>query len=110
MIEIIEHNISKIREACNEHGVVLLQLFGSAARDSDFTERSDIDFLVRFQPLKEGVSDELVFKRVENVDRLREKLETITKRKVDLIEEKSIKNKYLRYFINKDKVSIYGIS
>jgi predicted nucleotidyltransferase len=43
MARVIEQNPGKIPEACNAHNVSSLQLFGSAARDNDFTEDSDID-------------------------------------------------------------------
>jgi uncharacterized protein len=108
MVKIIEQNLSKIQEACKEHNVVLLQLFGSAARGDDFTEESDVDFLVSFQPFQTSPTDEGIFWKVENFRQLHKKLEVITKRKVDLVEEKSISNKYLRYFINQDKKLLYA--
>ena len=110
MVEIIKDNLPKIQEACKEHNVAILQVFGSAARGNDFTENSDVDFLVSFQPLNEAKIDSVLFNRFENFQQLHKKLEAIVKRKVDLIEENSIKNKYLRYFINKDKVVVYGSS
>jgi predicted nucleotidyltransferase len=109
MIEIVEKNISEISEACSQYNVALLQLFGSAAREIDFTDKSDLDFLVSFHPFTEGDPNKNCIRKVENLKRLQEKLESITQRKVDMIEENSIRNKYLRYFINKDKVLIYGI-
>ena len=38
-----------IAEFCNRHGIRKLALFGSALRD-DFTEDSDVDVLVEFEP------------------------------------------------------------
>ena len=107
MVEAVENNLDSIIDACKTHHVRSLYLFGSAARGSDFTEKSDIDFLVDYS-LPTNSNGEIFFK-VENGEKLQEKLETITKRKVDLIQEQNIKNKYLRYFINKDKKLIYGV-
>ena len=109
MIDIIEHNIDVIKDACNKHHVKELFVFGSAARESDFTNKSDIDILVNFETLPLETNEQ-VFYVVENKERLEEELEKIFKREVDLIEEKNISNKYLRYFINKDKKLIYGVS
>lgn len=108
MVGIVEQNLEKIREACKAHNVVSLQLFGSAARGNDFTDESDIDFLVCFQQPKASNNDCNVFERVKNTELLQRKLESITRRKVDLIEERLIKNKYLRYFINKEKKMLYA--
>jgi len=108
MVELIKQNLSRIQQACVEHNVALLQLFGSAARGDDFTEKSDVDFLVSFQPMQASITDETILEKVENFELLHEKLMTITNRKVDLIEEKSITNKYLRYFINEDKKLLYA--
>jgi predicted nucleotidyltransferase len=110
MVDTIINNIHKIKDACKEHEVKELYLFGSAARGNDFNEKSDIDFLVSFQPFLENVTNENVFKTVKNFETLHQKLESITKRKVDLIQEKSIRNKYLRHFINKEKIILYGLS
>ncbi len=51
-----------------------------------------------------------MFERVKNTDLLKEKLKTIINREIDLIQEKNIRNKYLKYFINKEKELIYGVS
>lgn len=41
----------KIREFCQRHYICKLSLFGSVLRE-DFTEESDVDFLVEFEPGK----------------------------------------------------------
>ena len=55
-------------------------------------------------------TNEQVFYFVENKEKLEEQLEKIFEREVDLIEERNISNKYLKYFINKDKEMLYGVS
>jgi predicted nucleotidyltransferase len=67
-----------------------------------FTSESDIDVLVNFEALPLETNEQ-VFYMVENRDRLQEQLKKIFSREVDLIERKNISNKYLRYFINKEK-------
>lgn len=110
MIEEIQKNLDKITEACNTYQVKALYLFGSAARQNDFTENSDIDFLVEFAYSYEDATDTVIEKQVNNRDLLKSALENITKRAVDLVQERNIRNKFLKYFINKDKKLIYGVS
>ncbi len=109
MVTLINSNIEKITDACNKHHVKALYLFGSAVRSEDFTEKSDVDFLVEYN-YKDETNDNNVFERVENAESLKEKLEKIIARQVDLIQERNIRNKFLKYFINKEKKLIYGIS
>ncbi|MGI8952159.1 MAG: nucleotidyltransferase family protein [Chitinophagaceae bacterium] len=109
MHSIIENNKEQIIELCKRHHVKELFVFGSAARDKDFSDESDIDILVNFQNLSPDTNEQ-VFYIVENRDKLEEQLKKVFKRNIDLIEEKNISNKYLRYFINKDKRLLYGVS
>lgn len=109
MIDLIQNNIDAIADACKQHHVEELFLFGSAARKNDFTDNSDIDILVNFKPLPLN-SNEEVFYVVENRDKLQERLKKIFKREIDLIEENRISNKYLRCLINKDKKLLYEVS
>jgi predicted nucleotidyltransferase len=108
MVDTVKNNLDKILDACKKHHVQSLYLFGSAARTNDFTEKSDLDFLVHYS--LPTTSNEEVFFKVTNEENLQKKLEEITKRKVDLVQDQNIRNKYLRYFINKDKTLIYGVS
>lgn len=109
MVELVKNNLDKIIGVCKEHHVKSLYLFGSGARGDDFTENSDLDFLVDFAECNHK-SNEEVLAFVHNLDKLKIELQKITNRKVDLIQERNIRNKYLRYFINKDKRMLYGLS
>ena len=109
MVSIIENNINKIAAACKKRHVKKLYLFGSAARSTDFTENSDLDFLVEFN-YKDKTDDTNLFERVENADKLKGELMMITNREIDLIQEANIENKFLKYFINKEKKLVYGLS
>jgi predicted nucleotidyltransferase len=110
MVPLIKDNIKSITDACNKHHVKTLYLFGSAVRMGDFNDKSDIDFLVEFDYSGDINNDVFIEKKVENIDLLKSKLENITRREVDLVQEKNIRNKFLKYFINKEKKLIYGIS
>ena len=109
MIDIIKNNINVIKDVCNKHYVKELFVFGSAARNNDFTSESDIDVLVNFEALPLETNEQ-VFYVVENRDKLQAQLKKIFNQEVDLIEEKNISNKYLRYFINKEKKLLYEVS
>jgi hypothetical protein len=71
-------------ELCDRYAVDTIGLFGSIVRD-DYTEDSDIDIIVTFS------------RRVgmEFID-LANELESILKRKVDLVSKNGVQEKYLR--------------
>ena len=96
-------------DVCKKHDVESLYLFGSAARETDFTPNSDVDFLVNFKELSSS-SDEDIFRKVTNYENFSTALESILNRKIDLLQEGNIRNRFLRYFINKEKELLYGLS
>lgn len=75
-----------IASACRRYGVARLRVFGSAATGSFDPEHSDIDFFVDFLP---EVHDLL-----GNYLALKEELERIVGRKVDLVMSDAVKNPY----------------
>lgn len=50
----IEEERDQLAKLCRQHGVRRLALFGSALGEDFDPERSDLDFLVEFQPLPPG--------------------------------------------------------
>lgn len=96
----MERNIDKIRELCSKHKVRKLFVFGSVLTDK-FKKDSDIDLIVDFQ----GVD---LYEYADNYFDLKESLENLFKRDVDLLEDKAIKNPYLRKSIDSSKQLIYG--
>ena len=48
MAPLITENIEQIISACERHKVKYLYVFGSAARGTDFSTNSDVDFLYAF--------------------------------------------------------------
>lgn len=95
-------NLQGITDLCQEHKVKTLSVFGSILTDR-FNEGSDVDLLVDFEPI-----DHEKFDYVSNYFSLRDALELIFNRKVDLIEEKGLRNKYLLANVNRTKQVIYG--
>lgn len=97
---LIDKHIDKIKTLCNKHKVSKLFVFGSVLTDK-FNQSSDIDLLVDFS----GVS---TYDYADNYFDLKSSLEKLFKRPVDLLEDKAIKNPYLRESIDSSKHLIYG--
>lgn len=79
-----------------------LAVFGSILTDR-FNDESDVDLLVDFGPI-----DHDKFDYVTNYFSLRDALEALFNRKVDLIEEGRSRNKYFIANVNRTKRMIYG--
>lgn len=95
-----EQNKTLIKALCEKHLVEKLYLFGSAT-GNQFTKNSDIDFLVKFRKID-------LENYFDNYLTLKEKLKTLFKREVDLVEEQTLKNPILIKSIEKNKELIYG--
>ena len=83
-MKLIEENINHVIELCNKHEVKELYVFGSILSD-DFNNLSDIDFLVQFGEVP-------LFEYFDNYMSLKESLELLFKRQIDLVEIQTIKN------------------
>lgn len=101
-MKLIELNIQNIIALCRRYKVKTLAVFGSILTDR-FNDSSDIDLLVDFEKINPNEFD-----YVSNYFGLRDALESLLNRKVDLIESKGIRNKYLIENINRTKQTIYG--
>ncbi|MFT3796582.1 nucleotidyltransferase family protein [Flavobacterium sp.] len=99
-MNLINQNINKLSQLCNQHKVEHMYLFGSAT-NSTFSDESDIDFLVKFKSseIKDYFSNYLTLKT---------NLANLLGREVDLVEEQALKNPILIRSINKSKELIYG--
>lgn len=97
---IIDSNIDKIRALCQKHKVARLFVFGSILTEN-FKTTSDIDLLVDF-------TDVELYDYADNYFGLKSSLEKLLKRRIDLLEDKAIKNPYLRNSIESSKKKIYG--
>lgn len=101
MVSIISENIESIRHLFKKHQVVEAFLFGSAARD-ELKDNSDIDILLTFS---EDIS---LYDYADNYFELKDALESLLKRKVDLVTAKSLKNPVLKENINETKKHLYA--
>ena len=99
-MNLIDSNIDNVRTLCKLHKVQRLFVFGSVLSDR-FQNDSDIDLIVDFQ----GVD---LYDYADNYFNLKESLENLFQREVDLLEDKAIKNPYLRKSIDSSKVLVYG--
>jgi uncharacterized protein len=99
-MKIIDKNIKKIRVLCNKHKVTRLFVFSSILTDN-FKKSSNIDLLVDFS----GVD---LYDYADNYFDFKTSLEKLLNRQVDLLEDKAIKNPYLRKSIDSSKQMIYG--
>ena len=92
----------ELAELCRGHRVARLEVFGSAARGTDFDPNSsDADFLVEFRLDGDRATLQQYF---DFAEALRKALG----RSVDLIESNAIRNPYLRAAINKSRELIYA--
>ena len=89
MIAQIEEHRAELAELCRRHHVLRLAVFGSATRDDFDAERSDLDFLVDFEPLPPGGYADAFFGLLESLERL-------FGRPVDLVVASAIRNPYFR--------------
>lgn len=92
----------RIAAVCRRHDVARLEVFGSAARGTDFDpENSDADFLVEFRADSELQPFDRYF---DLLDALKE----VLGRPVDLIQPGAIRNRYLLAAISKSREPVYA--
>lgn len=101
-MKLIELNLQQIFDLCRKHKVRTLFVFGSILTDR-FNDESDVDLLVDFETM-----DHNKFDYVSNYFGFRNSLEHLFNRKVDLIEEKGLRNKFFIANVNRTKQLIYG--
>ena len=95
----IESKFESVINLCIDHKVKRLFIFGSLAK-GNFTSESDIDLIVE-------IEEEDPIKRGELLIELWNKLESLFKRKVDLLTSKKINNPFLMREIERSKQLIY---
>ncbi len=93
-------HIDQIKKLCGSNKVKSLFAFGSVLRD-DFKADSDIDMIVDID-----AKDPLTYS--DSYFNLKFQLEQLLQRKIDLLEQSTIKNPHLRKQIEETKVMIYG--
>lgn len=96
-IDSYKQNISAL---CTEHFVDRLYLFGSAANNK-LTDSSDVDLVVKFKHID-------LANYFKNYSSFKHKLSLLFHRDVDLLEEQTISNPYIKKSIDNSKQLIYG--
>lgn len=100
MQSILEQYKSEIQRLCASHNVKRLYAFGSVLSER-FGSNSDVDLIVDFDPI--AVED-----YADNYFDLKFSLQDLLRRKVDLLEEKALKNPYFKQSVNKNRKLVYG--
>jgi uncharacterized protein len=98
-MKLIDSNKDRLIELCINHKVKELYLFGSALTER-FQDSSDIDLLIQFYPVD-------LMDYFDNYMDLKEKLEQLFNRPVDLVENQAIRNPIFRRIIDREKQLIY---
>jgi len=102
MVKAVKDNIEEIMDTCRKMQVKSLYLFGSGAREKDFSSESDLDFVFQFTKNNDGHP----ILKYDYFDLLF-KLQEITGKKVDLVAEEKISNKYFKERVEREKIKIY---
>jgi predicted nucleotidyltransferase len=101
MIDQIESHREELQALCHRFHVRRLDLFGSAARGDFDPVRSDFDFIVEFDrsaPLHP----------FDSYFGLKEELEALLGREVDLVELGAVRNPYLKASIEQSRENVYA--
>ena len=88
-----------VAEFCRKRRIRELSVFGSALRD-DFNSKSDLDFLVSFEPGAPFDIDRLLD--------MKEELEARFERQVDIVEKEALRNPWRKHEILKTREVIYA--
>ncbi len=101
MIAEISSHREELRESCRRFHVRRLDLFGSATGDDFDADRSDLDFLVEFD---RGAPRAMSFKTFFG---LKEALEALFGRSVDLVEPSAMLNPYPKQSVERSRESVF---
>lgn len=103
MLPLIESKKAEIAALCRQHHVRRLDVFGSAARGADFDPgKSDIDFLVEFDRSEPGAMT------LDTFLGLKDSLESLLGRSVDLVEPRGVRNPYIKASIERSREQVFG--
>ena len=98
---IVQERVKDLAALCNNRGVRLLALFGSAASELFDPVSSDLDFLVEFKPVSPA-------RHADNYFGLQDDLERLLGVRIELVEPGPIRNPYFRQAIEKTQVLLYA--
>ena len=101
MTNAIEQHREKVAALCRQVGARRLDVFGSAVRNDFDPATSDLDFLVEFEDLPPAQYADAYFT-------LKESLEALFGRPVDLITEANLENPYFRDRVHAERQPLYA--
>jgi uncharacterized protein len=101
MQPLIEKHLAELAELCRRFRVRRLEVFGSATGGAFDPSRSDLDFVVEFEPKSPARALDAYFG-------LKEGLETLLGRPADLVMVGAVTNPYLRASIEASRETVYA--
>jgi uncharacterized protein len=101
MNDLVRDNLDQLRQVCLRHRVRRLDLFGSAASGAFDPARSDLDFIVEFEPAPPGGRADRYFALLRD-------LETLLGRRVDLVEAGAPNSPYFLDSVNRTRTPVYA--
>lgn len=99
--EIVTTHLGEVRALCEKYSVKRLTIFGSAVKGTFDPEKSDLDFVVELFPYANPIAEGRAY-----LD-LREELETLFRRPVDLVALADVKNPYVAASIRRAQHQLY---
>lgn len=101
MINAVEQELDKVAELCRRVGALRLHTFGSAVRPDSDPASSDLDFVVELDGLPPARYADAYFA-------LKESLEALFGRQIDLITEVGLENPYFRARVQAERQTVYA--
>ena len=101
MYPLLNKKRNQIADLCRRSGACRLDIFGSAVRADFDPQHSDLDFLVEFDNAPPAAYDHAFFI-------LKEGLEALFNRPVDLLTQSSLVNPYFRHRVESERQTVYA--
>lgn len=101
MTNLIDQHRDEVATLCRRAGALRLDAFGSAVRADFDPQTSDLDFLVEFDDVPPAAYAQAYFA-------LKEGLESLFGRPVDLVTISSLANPYFRERITAERQNVYA--
>ncbi len=102
MHAVVDRHRAAIASLCRQFQVRRLEVFGSATRGGSFCpERSDVDFLVEYDPKAPAPTLAEFFE-------LKDRLAGVIGRPVDLVVASTVTNPFVRAEIERSREPVYG--
>lgn len=98
---ILDEDLNEVQQLCRTYRVARLELFGSAAKGQFDSSRSDLDFLVEFQPLSPS-------ERADAYFGLLAALQDLFQRDIDLVEAAAVTNPYFKQAVDANRTVVYA--